>query len=221
MLDGFRTEDWLIGISILLTLSGIVLGAAFGEPRAYGITALVIIIYLVVAWRGTQSLRLGWLLSFGLVAGLLELWTDWVHVVHLGSLVYTDYFGFRILASPSFMPLGWWLTVVQFGYLALRLQDRWQAWKAVSVVTVLGMALPPWYEELAAPAQAWHYTAGGPMLSNTPLWILFTYAGSMFTVAVAAIHGYRPRSWGRAILAGFFTAAGIMFWGVFWFMILA
>ena len=60
---------------------------------------------------------------FGLVAGVLELWADWVHVVYFHSLVYTDYFGFHLLASPSYMPIAWWLTVVQFGYLALRLAD--------------------------------------------------------------------------------------------------
>ncbi len=212
--------DGLLGVSLILTLGGIMLGAGRGEPHAFGVTALVVLIFLVITWRLTESRRLGWLLLFGMTAGILELWADWVHVVHFESLVYTDYFGFKLLASPSYMPLGWWLTVVQFGYLALRLRDLWRPWQAASLVAVLGMILPPWYEEFAAPAQAWHYTTGGPMLSNTPLWIILTYGGSMFAVALAAVEGYQPRSWGRAIFAGFFAAAGILFSGVLWYAIL-
>ena len=114
------TEDyWVIG-SIALTLSGIILGVRLAEPRAFGITALIVIGLLFISWSATHSPRLSWLLVFGLVAGVLELWADWMHVVYFHSVVYTDYFGFKLLASPSYMPIAWWLTVVQFGYLALR-----------------------------------------------------------------------------------------------------
>jgi len=82
--------------------------------------------------------------------------------------VYTDYFGFKLLASPSYMPIGWWMTAVQFGYFGLRLSDHWPAWAAVGAPTALGMTLPPWYEELAAPARAWFYPPHGLMLSHTP-----------------------------------------------------
>lgn len=213
-------EDLLIGLSMALTVGGVLLGAGLREPNAFGVTALAVMGFLIIGWWMTGSARLAWLLIFGVAAGVLELWADWVHVTHFGSLVYTDYFGFRLLASPSYMPIGWGLTVVQFGYLALRLRDRWKPWIAVSAVTILGMALPPWYEELAAPAQAWYYTTGGPMLSHTPVWIIFTYGGCMFAIATTALIGYQPRSWGRAVLGGLFTAAGIMFSGVFWYSLL-
>jgi len=220
LLEDLNQEDRMVGLSWLLTIAGIVLGAALGVPHAFGITSVVVILFLFYTWRITASPRLGWLLLFGLTAGVLELWADWVHVAHFGSLVYSSYFGFRLLASPSYMPVGWWLTAVQFGYLALRLRDLWAPWKVVSMVTVLGMALPPWYEEFAAPARAWYYTTGGFMLSNTPLWIIFTYGCSMFAVALATTEGYQPRSWGRAVAAGFFAAAGILFSGVVWYSIL-
>jgi len=118
------------------------------------------------------------------------------------------------------MAVGWWLTSVQFGYLALRLADRWPRWKAVGLVAALGMSLPPWYEEFAAPARAWYYTTGGPMLSHTPVWIILTYGGCMFAIATMALEFYRPRDWRRAVLAGIFTGAGIMFSGVLWFSLL-
>jgi len=82
------------------------------------------------------------------------------------------------------------------------------------------MLVPPWYEEFAAPARAWYYTTSGPQLSNTPLWIIFTYGSCMFSIAILAVVFYQPSAWGRAILGGLFTGAAIMFSGVFWFAML-
>ena len=212
-------DRWVIG-SMVLTLAGIILGALLADPRAFGFTALIVMVVLFIARFVTQSPRLSWLLLFGLVAGVLELWADWVHVVYFHSLVYTDYFGFRLLSSPSYMPIGWWLTTVQFGYLGLRLADSLPAWAAVAVVTAVGMTLPPWYEELAPTARTWYYPPHGVMLSHTPLWIIFTYGGCMFVIASAAVLFYRPKAWGRAVIAGVFTGAGIMFSGVIWFALL-
>lgn len=215
-----QPEDGLVIGSLVITMGGVILGAILRAPHAFGVTALVVITLLIGGWALTGSQRLAWLLPFGFVAGFLELWADWIHVEHLGSLVYTDYFGFRLLASPSYMPVGWWLTVVQFGYVALRLADRWRAWQAVAAVTFLGMTIPPWYEEFAAPARAWHYVTTGPALSNTPLWVIFTYGGCTFSIAAAALLLYRRGQWTRAFAGGFFTGAGIMLSGVFWFVLL-
>ena len=85
---------------------------------------------------------------------------------------------------------------------------------------MLGMVLPPWYEEFAA-GGAWYYTTSGPMLSHTPVWIIFTYSGCMFAIATTPLPYYRPQGWGTAVVAGIFAGAGIMFSGVFWFALLA
>lgn len=220
LLQALNVEDRLIIASMVVTMGGIVIGALLSAPRAFGITTIIVIGMLIVGWYVTRSPRLAWLLLFGLVVGVLELWADWVHVAYFGSLVYTDYFGFQLLASPMYMPVGWWLTVVQFGYLGLRISEGWPRWRAVGLITLLGMTLPPWYEEFAAPARAWHYTTSGPMLSHTPVWIIFTYGGCMFAIATMALVFYRPRDWERAVLAGIFAGAGIMFWGVLWFSVL-
>ena len=45
--------------------------------RAFGIDALIVIGLLIVGWYVTRNPRLAWLLPFGLVVGLLELWADW------------------------------------------------------------------------------------------------------------------------------------------------
>jgi hypothetical protein len=212
-------EDSLVVGSLVLVMAGLITGAVLADPRAYGITTFIVISILFLGWVLTRSPRLSWLLLFGLVAGVLELWSDWLHVEHLGTLVYTDYFGAQLLASPFYMPVGWWLTCVQFGYITLRLSERWSTWKAVGLVTLLGMSLPPWYEELAAPARAWYYNPARVMLSNTPLWIIFTYGGCMFGIAVMTLLCYRRGGWRRAVVGGMFTAAGFMLSGVFWFTV--
>lgn len=212
-------EDSVVLGSLVLVMVGISIGAVLAEPRAYGITAFIVIAILFLGWVLTRSPRLSWLLLFGLVAGVLELWSDWLHVEHLGTLVYTDYFGAPLLASPFYMPVGWWLTSVQFGYITLRLSEHWSKWKAVGLVTLLGMSLPPWYEEFAAPARAWYYNPARVMLSNTPLWVIFTYGGCMFGIAVMTLLCYRPGGWKRAVVAGIFTGASFMLSGVFWFSV--
>jgi hypothetical protein len=220
LLTQLSKEDRLIGLSMLMTLVGIILGAIFANPAFIGVTAILVILVLLIGCRFYKSQRLAWLLVFGLLAGILELWSDWIHVTQIKSLVYIDYFGFRLLASPAYMPIGWWLTVVQFGYIALRLNERWPTWVAVGAVSLLGMSLPPLYEEFAAPAKAWYYPPSGVMISNTPLWVILTYGGSMFGIATMAVINYRPHAWGRAVIAGIFTAGMIMLSGVWFYTLL-
>lgn len=208
-----RPADLWVVASLALTLGGTGLAAAWAEPGALGVTAITVLLLLFLAWLVTGSPRLGWLLLFGLVVGVLELISDWVHVVHLGSLVYTDYFGFRLLASPSYMPVGWWLTAVQFGYLAVRVSEVGGRVVGLGAVTILGMTIPPWYEEFAAAAKAWHYTGSGPVLSHTPVWVILTYGGCMLAIGAAALT-YRRRGWGRALGAGVAASAGIFVSGV-------
>jgi len=124
VLSLLNREDRIIAGSMALSLTGVGIGALLANPKAFGVTTLIVISILIAGWYRTQSSRLAWLLIFGLVAGVVELLADLIHVKYLGSLVYTDYFGFRLLASPSYMPIGWWLTIVQFGYLLIRQLNR-------------------------------------------------------------------------------------------------
>ena len=115
-----NTVDRWVVASVILSFVGVGSAAFVHNPLPIGISALIIIALLILACVQTRSPRLGWLLIFGLIAGVGELWADWIHVEYFRSLVYINYFGFRIVASPSYMPIGWWITVVQFGYLALK-----------------------------------------------------------------------------------------------------
>src|SRR5262245_25893505 len=215
-----NTEDrWIIG-SLVLSFIGVVSAALLRDPRPIGFSVFIIITLLIVASTHTRHPCWAWLLVFGAVAGFGDLWADWIHSEYFHSLVYLDYFGFKLLASPLYMPFGWWLTVVQFGYFAFRLAERWRSSSAILIITLLGMLLPPWYEQFAARARGWYYTRHGMMLSHTPLWIVFTYGGCMFSIASAALLLYQPQSWSRAIIAGIFASASFMFWGAFWFALI-
>src|SRR5262245_25661461 len=58
LLSTITTEDrWIIG-SIVLALSGTILGAFLAEPRAFGITALTVFGLLFIVWSVTRSPRL-------------------------------------------------------------------------------------------------------------------------------------------------------------------
>ncbi len=96
-LRSMTAEDKLVIVSMLITFGGIILGAILKEPRSYGFTAILVIVILIIGTYATKSPRLSWLLVFGFTAGILELWADWIHVASLHSLVYTDYFGFKLL----------------------------------------------------------------------------------------------------------------------------
>ena len=73
-------EDSLVVGSLVLVMAGLTTGAVLADPRAYGITTFIVIGVLLLGWVLTRSPRLSWLLLFGLVAGVLELWSDWLHV---------------------------------------------------------------------------------------------------------------------------------------------
>ncbi len=99
--SSLRGEDRLVGFSLALTLAGVILAAALAPPTLIGFTGRGVIALLLAGWRLLASERLGWLLLFGLVAGVIERWADWVHVAQFGALVYTHCLGFRLLESPS------------------------------------------------------------------------------------------------------------------------
>jgi predicted branched-subunit amino acid permease len=66
LLTQLSTEDRLIGLSMLMTLVGIILGAIFANPNFIGITAILVIVLLLIGCRFSKSQRLAWLLVFGL-----------------------------------------------------------------------------------------------------------------------------------------------------------
>lgn len=104
-------EDFLVLGSLALTLAGITLGALLAAPAAFGVTALLVFVLLLAGQYVSGSPRLAWLLAFGLVAGVVELWADWVHVTQLHTLVYTTTSASGCWPRPPTCPsrgASWW-----------------------------------------------------------------------------------------------------------------
>ena len=86
LLRALNVEDRLVIASMVVAVGCIVLGPLLAKPRLFGIDAgidaRIVIVALIVGWAVTRSLRLAWLLAFGLVVGVGELWADWAHVTY-------------------------------------------------------------------------------------------------------------------------------------------
>ena len=134
------------------------------------------------------------LMLFGLAVGFVELASDAWLVEVLKTLDYSngvDRAGFNpmIWRSPIWMPFAWQIVAVQFGYLGLRLYERFR-WRGLLLVGLLGAINIPYYEEMALRINWWRYT-NCAMLLHTP------YAIIVGEFLIAIYFGYAAR-WTRA-----------------------
>jgi hypothetical protein len=110
------------------------------------------------------------LMAFGLVAGVVELAADAWLVASTGTLDYSIGGGPMLWRSPAWMPLAWEVVAVQFGYLGLRLVERFGI-LGFALIAALGAVNIPYYEEMALRIHWWRYS-GCPMLLHTPWYII-------------------------------------------------
>jgi hypothetical protein len=98
----------------------------------------------------------GKLILFGPLIGFLELPTDaWiVDITH--SLDYSIGGGPMIWRSPIWMPLAWEVVAVQFGYIGLRLVERFGL-RGILLTGLIGAVNIPYYEEMALRIHWWRY----------------------------------------------------------------
>jgi hypothetical protein len=139
------------------------------------------------------------LLIFGLVVGLLELSADAFLVDGTGTLDYSLGGGPMIWCSPIWMPLAWEVVTVQFGYLGIRLFEKFGA-SGLAMVGLLGALNIPFYEEMALHIHWWRYT-NCKMFLHTPYYIIM---GEFF---IAVIIGFlakhtRDTRWSETLIAG-------------------
>ena len=142
---------------------------------------------------------LGRLLVFGLVVGFTELAADAWLVDYTRTLDYSVGGGPMIWRSPLWMPPAWEVVAVQFGYIGLRLWDRFGR-VGLLLVALLGAINIPFYEEMARKIHWWQYS-GCRMLSFTPWYIIVGEFGIALGLALLA-QTLRRSSWPRAIAAG-------------------
>src|SRR4051794_29557687 len=116
-------SDWRTGLALNLVDNALLIGFA-------------------VARRDRFLARL---LLFGLAVGFVELAADAWLVDYTRTLDYAIGGGPMIWRSPLWMPFAWEIVAVQFGYLGLRLRDRFGALGLV-LIGVLGAINIPFYE---------------------------------------------------------------------------
>jgi hypothetical protein len=150
------------------------------------------------AWRNRDAL-LAKFIVFGLAVGLTELAADAWLVDYTRTLDYSLGGGPMLWRSPLWMPLAWEVVAVQFGYIGLRLSERFGN-AGLLGVALLGAINIPFYEEMAKRIHWWQY-AGCRMISNTPYYIIVGEFGIALALAVLA-RTLRRGGMGVAIFSG-------------------
>ena len=139
------------------------------------------------------------LMVFGLAVGFAELPADAWLVLHTHTLNYSIGGGPMLWCSPAWMPLAWEVVAVQFGYLGLRLWERFGGF-GLLLIGGLGAVNIPYYEEMARRIHWWTYS-GCRMISFTPYYIVLGEAGIAVALTLLAVQ-LRRGSWKKALLAG-------------------
>jgi hypothetical protein len=148
-------------------------------------------------------------LLFGVVVGLTELAADAWLVDYTRTLDYSIGGGPMIWRSPLWMPLAWEVVAVQFGYIGLRLWERFGK-TGLLMIGLLGAINIPFYEEMARRIHWWQYSPESVrgMISYTPWYIIIGEFGIALVFALLA-RMLRRGSWRDAILAGVAGGASI------------
>jgi hypothetical protein len=149
---------------------------------------------------------LGRFLIFGLTVGLTELAADAWLVDYTRTLDYSIGGGPIIWRSPIWMPLAWEVVAVQFGYIGLRLWERFGKIGLV-MIGLLGAINIPFYEEMARRIHWWQYN-GCKMFSFTPWYIILGEFGIALVFALLG-RTLRRGSLPVAVLTGLGGGASI------------
>jgi hypothetical protein len=136
----------------------------------------------------------------------LESWSDlpssqlnaWL-VDYTRTLDYSIGGGPMIWRSPLWMPLAWEVVAVQFGYIGLRLCERFGK-IGLLMIALLGAINIPFHEEMARRIHWWQYS-GCHMISFTPWYIILSEFGIALAFALLA-RTLRRGSWREAVIAG-------------------
>ncbi|MEO7002669.1 MAG: hypothetical protein ABI068_12730 [Ktedonobacterales bacterium] len=171
-LDGAMLAVW----ALLIALHIVAAALRIGWVSAALMIALVSLALLALLMRRAWRPVVGRLLLFGLIAGILELFTDFAGETVAHSLFYPPQEP-MLWASPAYLPLSWMVALTPLGYLAWRLRGLSPLpprWASVVIVALVGAFNIPFYEEMAYYAGWWRYAVGPhiPHLGHTPLYVL-------------------------------------------------
>jgi hypothetical protein len=151
-----------------------------------------------------RDVLLARLVIFGLAVGFTELAADAWLVDATRTLDYSIGGGPMLWRSPMWMPFAWEVVAVQFGYIGMRLCERFGR-SGLLLVGMLGAINIPYYEEMARRINWWAYS-GCRMISNTPWYIILGEFGIAMALTVLA----KPlRNKGVATAIGCGIAGGV------------
>jgi hypothetical protein len=145
-------------------------------------------------------------LLLGVVVGFTELAAEAWLVDYNSTLDYSIGGGPMIWRSPLWMPLAWEVVAVQFGYIGLRLWERFGK-TGLLMIGFLGAINIPFYEEMARRIHWWQYS-GCRMISYIPWYIIVGEFGIALVFALLA-RTLRRDSWRVAVVAGIAGGASI------------
>ena len=146
-----------------------------------------------------RDLLIARLMVFGLAVGFAELPADAWLVLHTHTLNYSVGGGPMLWCSPVWMPFAWQVVAVQFGYLGLRLWERFGGFGLI-LIAALGAVNIPYYEEMARRIHWWTYS-GCRMISYTPYYIVLGEAGIAVALTLLTVQ-LRRGTWKKAAIAG-------------------
>jgi hypothetical protein len=155
-----------------------------------------LLVGFALVWRDALLARF---LLFGLVVGFTELAADAWLVDYTDTLDYSIGGGPMIWRSPLWMPVAWEVVAVQFGYIGLRLWERFGK-LGLFLIALFGAINIPFYEEMARRIHWWQYS-GCRMISLTPWYIIVGEFGIALAFALLA-RSLRRGSVRTAIIAG-------------------
>lgn len=160
------------------------------------------------------------LLVFGIALGFAELAADAWLVDVTRTLDYSIGGGPMLWRSPLWMPFAWEMVAFQFGYIGLRLIERFR-WTGVLLTGLLGAINIPFYEEMALRTRWWSYSTCR-MLAHTPYYIIageFVICAAIGLLALALRRGGTARATllgtaGGAIIFASYAAAYLLIDGL-------
>jgi hypothetical protein len=207
----------LLGLMIAGHIAAALL--ARGWITAALIDTLALVYLAVLLARPTWRPLVGRLMLLGLVAGILELFTDAAGHQFAHSLFYPQDQPL-LWDSPFYMPLSWMIVLTQLGYLAWRLAGllpgRRLPWRASLLTGLAGAVNVPFYEEAAYHAGWWRYAPTVLHLGNTPAYVLLfeglvAAALPLLTLGLLKLH-WRSVALRGAILGLWTSCAALLAW---------
>ncbi|HEY7020500.1 MAG TPA: hypothetical protein VH349_05245 [Ktedonobacterales bacterium] len=192
----------LLGLMLVGHIAAALL--ARGWITAALIDALALIYLVVLLARPVWRSLVGRLMLLGLVAGVLELFTDAAGHQFARSLFYPQDQP-MLWDSPFYMPLSWMIVLTQLGYLAWRLAGLMPGgrlpWRAILLMGLVGAINVPFYEEAAYHAGWWRYAPTILHLGNTPAYVLL-FEGLVAAVLPLLTLGLLKLRWRSVALRG-------------------